>query len=55
MPDYKNMYLEMVDAAEKAINILIEAQRNAEEIYISADESYIKVVPDGEATDQTDK
>ena len=27
MPDYKEMYLKMVRASERAINILIEAQR----------------------------
>ena len=36
MPDYKEMYLTMVRAAEKAINILIEAQRKCEDIYINA-------------------
>lgn len=34
MPDYQKMYLEMVNATERAINILIEAQRKCEEIYI---------------------
>ena len=36
MPDYKEMYLTMVRATEKAINILIEAQRKCEDIYINA-------------------
>ena len=35
MPDYKEMYLKMVRASEKAINILIEAQRECEELYLS--------------------
>lgn len=35
MPDYKEMYLKMMRATEKAIHILIESQREAEEIYIS--------------------
>ena len=35
-PDYKEMYLKMVRASEDAINILIEAQRECEEMYISA-------------------
>ena len=36
MPDYKEMYLTMVRATEKAINILIEAQQKYEEMYINA-------------------
>lgn len=38
MPDYKKMYFKMMDATEKAIEILIEAQRECEEIYISAED-----------------
>ena len=37
MPDYKEMYLIMARAAEKAQRILIEAQRQCEELYLSAD------------------
>ena len=36
MADYKEMYLTMVRATEKAINILIEAQQKCEDIYINA-------------------
>lgn len=49
MPNYKDMYLAMVDASEKATNILIEAQRKAEEIYISSDEPELKILPSDEA------
>lgn len=35
MPDYEKMYKQMVNAAEDALKILIEAQRNCEEMYIS--------------------
>ena len=35
-PDYKEMYLKMARASEKAINILIEAQKECEEMYIEA-------------------
>ena len=35
MPDYKEMYLKMVRASERAINILIEAQQECEEMYLS--------------------
>ena len=38
MPDYKEMYLKMVRASEQAINILIKAQRECEELYISGQE-----------------
>ena len=38
MPDYKEMYLKMARASERAINILIETQRECEEMYISASE-----------------
>ena len=38
MPDYKEMYLKMVRASERAINILIEAQRECEEMYLSGPE-----------------
>lgn len=36
MPDYKEMYLIMVRAAEQAQNILIEAQQKCEEMYLDA-------------------
>ena len=38
MPDYKKMYLKMVRASERAINILIEAQQECEEMYLSGPE-----------------
>ena len=38
MPDYKEMYLIMVRAAEAAMNLLIEAQRACEELYLAAGE-----------------
>ena len=37
-PDYKEMYLKMVRASENAINILIEAQKECEEMYMEAGE-----------------
>ncbi len=50
MADYKRMYLEMMQETEKAIGILIAAQRRCEELYISAPETEITVLPvkDGE-------
>ena len=39
MPNYKEMYLTMVRATESAINMLIQAQRKCEEMYVdSSDE-----------------
>ncbi len=38
MPDYKEMYLEMVRETEKAINILIAVQQKCEEQYMEATE-----------------
>lgn len=34
--DFKKMYLRMMGAAEEAMNLLIEAQRECEELYVSA-------------------
>ncbi len=39
MPDYKQMYLTLLDATEKAINELISAQRACEELYILSEEA----------------
>lgn len=45
MPDYQEMYLEMVRASEKAMDILIAAQRRCEEMYISAPDPELTVLP----------
>lgn len=37
MPDYKEMYLKMVRATEEALNILIKAQQECEEMYMQDD------------------
>ena len=42
--DYKEMYLTMVRAAEKAINILAEAQQKGEELYLSGTKPDIKLL-----------
>ena len=36
MIDYEEMYYNMVRASEQAINILIQAQRECEELYLNA-------------------
>ena len=38
LPEYKEMYLIMARASEQAMNILIDAQRKCEELYISESE-----------------
>lgn len=44
MPDYKEMYLKLFRASEQAINTLIQAQRECEELYISQPEPDLKVL-----------
>ena len=38
MADYKQMYLKLLDATESAMEMLIAAQRQCEEIYIQTEE-----------------
>lgn len=49
--DYKEMYLTMARAAEKAINILVEAQQKSEEMYLNSTVSEIKLLHFGEQSD----
>lgn len=44
MPDYKEMYLKLFRASEEAVNVLIAAQQECEELYISAPEPGLKVI-----------
>ena len=44
MPDYEEMYSKMFRACEQAINILIAAQKECEECYISSPEPELTVV-----------
>ncbi len=41
MHDYKQLYLKLFGATEDAIQRLIEAQRECEEIIMSSDDIYI--------------
>lgn len=52
MPDYKEMYLTLFRATEKAVNLLIAAQQECEERYLSAPEPGLLVLPSQKA-DQT--
>lgn len=44
MPDYKEMYLKIFRASEQAVNILITAQRECEELIISLPESEVRTI-----------
>ena len=55
MPDYKKMYLILFRATEQAINMLIEAQRECEELYISEPETELRVIPLPDLTNEENK
>ncbi len=38
MADYKQMYMKLMEATENAMDILIAAQRQCEEIYIETED-----------------
>ena len=38
MADYKEMYETMIRASEKALNIIINTQRQCEEMYLAVEE-----------------
>lgn len=44
MPDYKEVYFMMMRETEKAINILIEAQKQCEEMIINAEEPKVSLL-----------
>lgn len=46
MPDFKEMYLKLFRATEKAMRILEDAQQECEELYISAPEPEIRCPED---------
>lgn len=46
--DYKEMYLKMVRASEQAIRILVEAQRECEELYMSQPDPQLIVLKKAE-------
>jgi len=45
LPDYKEMYLKMVRATEAAMQTLIRAQQECEEMYIADEEPQVFVFP----------
>ena len=48
MPDYKEMYYTLFRASEKAVNILLEAQRNCEEMYLDSPRPGLLLSPPAE-------
>lgn len=44
MADYRQMYLDLLQATEEAIQSLIEAQRKCEEMYMAAPETPLAVI-----------
>ncbi len=44
MPDYKEMYLKIFRASEQAVSILIAAQQECEEHYISSSDPEFQVI-----------
>lgn len=51
MADYKEMYLLLMRETEKAIRILIKAQQDCEEMYLSATETKLAALNQKEPTD----
>ena len=49
MANYKEMYLKMMRASEEALRILIQAQQECEEMYLSAPEPEIIIIPKEES------
>lgn len=44
MADYKEMYVHLMQNTEKAIRLLIQAQQDCEEMYLSASEPKLTVL-----------
>lgn len=44
MPNYKELYFKMFHASEQAINILITAQRECEDLYVSCPKPTLRVL-----------
>ncbi|MEI3141119.1 MAG: hypothetical protein V8S34_05905 [Lawsonibacter sp.] len=48
MPDYKAMYLSLFHATEQAIDTLIAAQRECEELYLNAPDEALTLLQEPE-------
>lgn len=52
MPDYREMYYMLFRAAEQAIDVLVRAQRECEELYLRAPEpGIVELPPRGKETE----
>ena len=54
MPDYKKMYLRLFQATEDAINLLVEAQRECEEMFLTDETQQPIVLPKPDKTEGSD-
>ena len=53
MPDYKEMYLTLFRATEQAINTLIAAQQQCEELYMDAPQGELLLLSKHGETEET--
>ncbi len=52
LPDYREMYYKLFRAAEQAIDVLVRAQRECEELYLRAPEpGIVELPPRGKETE----
>lgn len=52
MADYKEMYVHLMRETERAIQILIKAQQDCEEMYLSAPEPKLTILSQEEQKEQ---
>lgn len=55
MADYKAMYLTAMDAMERAIALLAEAQQKCEDLYVTTSEEELLHWPEGAPRPQEDQ
>ncbi len=53
MPDYKEMYLTLFRATEQAINTLIAAQQECEELYLKSPQGNLVLLSRDQDTEET--
>ena len=45
MPNYKDMYFTLMRETSKALDLLIDAQKACEELYINSDDAELVLLP----------
>lgn len=61
MPDYRKLYLTLMCEVEKSVEILINAQRKCEDMYINSENSIVQIAnltqnsPNEKTADETEK